>query len=356
MQSSQTLKVKEILAEAVKRGAADLHFSVGNSPVLRVGGELSTMDDREPITKEFMESFVESLLNDWQKKKLAESRELILTYDFDKNLRFKVNIFFQRGFLSATLRHISLQVPTLDFLGLNPILKELVNLKRGLVIISGPFGSGRSTTVAAMIEEINQTRREYIITIEDPIEYVFSNNKSIIEQREIGSDANTFEDALNYFEEEDGDVLFLEEMSHSALVPKVLEIARGSALVLTTLSASSASNTVARILDSFTTFDQDRVRRLLSSALKAIVCQKILPKIGGGVVVASEIMLVNEAIQSIITSGNISQIDNIIQTSRREGMISFEQVLAELIKKGKISSADAVENSADKKMLNEMME
>lgn len=345
------MQIKDILAAAVTQGAADLHFSVGNPPIMRIGGQLTEMTGLEIITQEFMEGFIGILLNNEQKKQLEDRREIIIAFDFDRNLRFKVNVFYQRGFLSATLRYVPVKVPTISSLGISQIVKDLARLESGLVIVSGPFGSGRSTTAAAIIEEINQTQKKYIITIEDPIEYVFTNNKSIIEQRQVGRDTNSFVDALNYFEEENGDVLFVEEMEDPTVIPMVLEIARGGSLVITSSSASSASNTVARILDSFKSFDQERVRNLLSSSLRAVICQRILPKIGGGSVVVQEIMTVNNAIQSMIDSGNIAQIDDVIRTSRGEGMVPFDHGLADLVKNRVISRDDAVNNAINKKRI-----
>ena len=351
MSVSQELAIKNILTDAVKRGASDLHFSVGNNPTLRIDDKLVALEDGQVITEEFMNSLVDWLLDSEKKKKLLANKELVLARNFDKNLRFKINIFYQRGFLSVSLRHIPYQVPTLQTLKLNPILADLVKNKHGLIIISGPFGSGRSTTMAALVEEINRSRKEYIITIEDPIEYIFTNNKSIIEQREVGLDTNSFEEALKYFEEEDGDILLLEEMNKPVVIPLVLEIARGSSLVLTAVSADSASNTLARILDIFPAFDQERIRDLLATSLLAVICQKVLPKIGGGIVIAQEILIANNAVKSIIISGNIANLDNIIQTSRNEGMVSLNSALSELVKDRQITREDALNNATDKKIL-----
>lgn len=341
MDSGQNLTVREILAEAIKLGASDVHFSVGNYPVLRVGQDLRYLEDREIISQDFMEKFVAILLDAKQQESLSRSKELIISYNFDKNLRFKVNIFYQKGFLSATLRYIPVKIPTLDDLGLDGLIKKLTALKNGLVIVSGPFGSGRSSTVTAMIEEINRSRKEYILTIEDPIEYVFNNNLSIIEQREVGRDTNSFEDALKYFQEEDGDVLFLEQMTDPKIMPLVLEIASGSSLVFTTMAADSAAKTVSRILDNFNSFDQERIRDLLANSLKAVICQKMIPKIGGGLKPILEILLVNDTVKATISNGSVSQLENIIQTSRRDGMVSFSQSFLEAVKKGEISAEEA---------------
>lgn len=355
MDAEQNILVREILAEAIKLGASDIHLSVGNYPVLRVGQELRYLEDRELINQEFMEKFVSSLLNEQQKTSLSKNKEIIISYSFDKNLRFKINIFYQKGFLSTTLRFISSKIPTLENLKINSVIKKLTELRQGLVIISGPFGSGRSSTVAAIIEEINRTRKEYILTIEDPIEYLFSNNLSIIEQREVGRDTNSFEDALKYFQEEDGDVLFLEQMNDPKTIPLVLEIASGSSLVFTTTTSDSATKTVSNILDSFNTFDQERIRDLLANSLKAVVCQKILPKIGGGLKVVCEVMIVNDTIKSTIVSGRISQLDNIIQTSRRDGMVSFTQSLMEAVKDREINLEEAMLHAPNSKLFENMI-
>lgn len=354
METGQNIIIKDILTEAIKAGASDIHFSVGNYPVLRVNQELRYLEDRDLINSEFMEKLADSLLDAKQKEALSLNKEVIISHSFDKLLRFKINIFYQRGFLSVTLRHIPTQIPTLDSLGLGE-LKKLTEFKRGLVIVSGSFGSGRSTTVAAMLDEINRTRKEYILTIEDPIEYIFNNNLSIIEQREVGRDTNSFADALQYFQEEDGDVLFLEQLADPKIIPAVLEIASGSSLVLTAVAASSAAKTVSGILNNFTTFDEERVRDMLANALKAVVCQKMIPKIGGGVKVVCEVLIVNDKVKSTIAGGNISQLDNIIQTSRREGMLSFTQSLLTAYRNQEISLEEALAQAPDRAALENLI-
>lgn len=354
MDASKGILVKEILTEGIKSGAFDIHFSVGNYPIIRVNDDLNFLEDKGMISQDFMEEIVDSILTSKQKEELSKDKEIIFSYNFDKNLRFKVNVFYQRGFLSMTLRYIQSQIPTLEELGLSG-LKDLAKLKKGLVIISGPFGSGRSSTVAALINEVNRIRKEYIITIEDPIEYIFSNNKSVIEQREVGQDTKTFGDALAYFQEEDGDVLFVDRMNDPKIIPSILEIAAGSSLVFTIVTADSAQATVSSIIDSFQSFDQDRVRDLLASSLKAVSCQKMIPKIGGGIKVCYEYLPVNDAIKATIQSGNIKQLDNIIQTSRKAGMISFEQSLADAVHNGEIEASQAMDNCKNERLLENLL-
>jgi len=355
MDTSQSLFIKNVLMEGVKLGASDLHLSVGNYPILRIGQDLRYLENYGVINADFLEKMVVDLLSPEQKQVLDKEKEIIFSYNFDKNLRFKINIFHQRGFLSATLRYVSAKIPTLAELAIDGQIKRLAESRHGLIIISGPFGSGRSTTAAAMIEEINRTRKEYIMTIEDPIEYVFTNNLSVIEQREVGRDTNSYVDALKYFQEEDGNVLFLEQMSEPEIIPRVLEIASGNSLVLTTTSADSAAKTISSILDYYTSFDQERIRDLLASALRAVICQKIFPRIGGGSKAVFELLLVNDSARSIISRGSVSQLDNLIQTSRREGMISFNQALAEAVKSGDISREDALAYTVDPRLLENLL-
>ncbi len=353
MNTSKFLIIKEILIESIKLGAFDVHFSVGNYPIIRINDSLTLLEDKNIINQDFMEEMVSSMLNTKQKELLQKEKEIIFSYNFDKNLRFKVNIFYQRGFLSATLRHIQSQIPTLEELGFSD-LKNLSKLKRGLVIISGPFGSGRSTTVASLINEINKIRKEYIITIEEPIEFIFSNIKSVIEQREVGKDTNSFYDALTYFQEEDGDVLFIDKMNDIKTIPLILEIA-ASSLVFTIVTANSAQETISSIIDNFQSFDQGRVRDMLAVSLKTIVCQKMIPKIGGGVKMVYEYLLVNDAVRATIHSGDVKQIDNIINTSRKIGMISLEQSLALAVKNGEIEMSQAIENAKNQKLLENLL-
>lgn len=355
MESGQKILIKEILAEGIEMGASDLHFSVGNYPILRVGEDLRYLENREIITEKFMEDMVASLLTPVQQQKLNTNKDIVLSYLFDRNLRFKVTIFHQRGFLSAAMRYIPAKVPSLLELKLDGTIKKLTGLKNGLVVIAGSFGSGRSSTAAAMIEEINHSRKSYILTVEDPIEYVFNNDQSIIEQREVGVDANNFAEALKHFQEQDGDVLFLDELSGPEVIYSALSIASGNSLVITTMTADSAAKAISSILNSFSSIDEEKVRGMLADALKAVVCQKMLPKVGGGAMAVCEILLNNDSVKSTITSGKISQLSDVIKTSRQEGMVSFNQALASAVSKREISAEDALANSSDPQGLEKMI-
>ncbi|MEI6627505.1 MAG: ATPase, T2SS/T4P/T4SS family [bacterium] len=347
MVNSNFIIVKDILVEAVRLGASDVHFSVGHLPVVRVNYELVALEGVPVVTQNLMIDLMETILDERQKNILKQKKEIIFAYNVDNNLRFKISLFYQRGNLSATLRYVSANVPTVESLGLSKAISDLASLKKGLVIMAGSFGSGRSSTVAAIIEEINRNRKEYIVTIEDPIEYIFTNKKSVIEQREVGLDTNSFKDALDYFQEEDGDVLYLEKINDPRVIPLVLEIARGSSLVITSISADSVTKSITRILDDFQSFDQERIRDLLASSLKMVVCQRLLPKIGGGLVAVHEVMPITPSVKSVILTGNLTQLDSIIQTGARDGMISLDRALAELVKSGKITRKEALDNCSD---------
>jgi len=356
MESGQKILIKEILAEGIEMGASDLHFSVGNYPILRVGDDLRYLEKREIITEKFMEDMVASLLTPVQRQKLDANKDIVLSYLFDRNLRFKVTLFHQRGFLSAAMRYIPAKVPSLTELKLDGTIKKITGLKNGLVVIAGSFGSGRSSTAAAIIEEINHSRKAYILTVEDPIEYVFSNDQSIIEQREIGVDANNFAEALKHFQEQDDDVLFLDELSDPEVIYLALSIAAsGNSLVISTMTADSAAKAVSSILNSFSSIDEEKARGMLADALKAVICQKILPKIGGGAMAVCEILLNNDSVKSTITSGKISQLSDLVKTSRQEGMVSFNQALAGAVSKREISAEDALVNSPDPQGLQKMI-
>lgn len=355
MESFSVSTLKNILIDSVKRHAASVHFSVGNFPVVKIDGEMFFLDNEKIVDDAFLRGLVGFILTDEQNKVLQVKKEIILAYQFDPNLRFKVTVFYQKGFLAATLRYIPAKLSSLESLGLSRIVERLSKIDKGLVLISGPFGSGRSTTIAGIIEEINKTQKRYIITIEDPIEYIFSNQKSVIEQREVGKDTKSFFDALNYFQEEDADVLFLEEIKEAQIIPLVLEIAGGSALVLTAVSAGSVSQTLFNILANFQSPDQERIRNLLATAVKAVVCQKLIAKNGGGLVPIYEILFNNEAVKSTILSGDFGRLDDIIQTSRSEGMMSFDQSLVEMVKTGKISDLEAVHYASDRRKISDLL-
>jgi len=349
METQQKLTIERILSKGIEYKATDLHLSVSNPPILRVDDKLQSLDDEPVITPEFMEDFVLSFLSltDFQKEVLEKERELVLAYSFHRKARFRINIFYQKSYLTASLRIIGVNILPLQKLGLPPAIERFTTLDKGLVIISGPYGSGKTTTLASIINHINQSRKEYILTIEKPIEYVFTNNKSIIEQREVGTDTPTFEKALKAVTHEDVDILAIARLTSGEAVKYALDSAESGKLVFVDLETDSIIKALTKIMSMFPPSEQNRVRARLASNLQGIINQRLLPRAGGGKIVAADIMIPNAPIRAIIQEGTLPQINNIIQTSREEGMVVLDRYLAELVKTGEVLMEDAVKEASD---------
>lgn len=348
METPEIAIVHRILATAVKRRASNLHLSVGKQPIIRIDDQLAPIEEEEIITADFLEKAVNGLLNKDQQAVLEKNKEITFIFTLDNQIRFKVNIFFQRKYLSVNWQLIPLKVKTPTELGLPGIVNEFINLKEGLVIIAGPFGSGRTTTAVSFLEEINKTRAEHIVTIEKPIEFVFANKKSIIDQREVGQDVNSFADALENSQEEDVDVLMVEEINGPKEISLLLDIANAGTLVLVLMNTDSVIQTIEKVLLNFQSFERERIQNLLASVLEGILVQRLLPKIGGGLAVATEILIGTLAVKSIIREGKINQLRSVLQTSREEGMISLDKSLADLVREGKIEGDQALAQAIDK--------
>lgn len=289
-----------------------------------------------------------------QVERLRQRKEIDFSFGFQQT-RFRSNVFYQKGYLSTSLRLISLKVKTIEELGLPPILEKFTLVSQGLVIITGPTGHGKSTTLAAVIEHMNQNRSDHIITIEDPIEYVFEHKKSIISQREVSSDTNSFSRALRSALRQDPDVILVGEMRDLETIDAALTLAETGHLVFTTLHTNSASQTADRIIDVFPPHQQQQIRMQLANVLLGVVSQRLMPRISGGRVLACEIMMANSAVRNTIREGKTHQLPNIIQTSASEGMISLDKVLAELVSKGEITIDDALAWSLDPKAFKMMV-
>ncbi|MFC1662812.1 type IV pilus twitching motility protein PilT [Patescibacteria group bacterium] len=348
MPASQKAIINRILSTAAEYRASDLHFTVGSVPILRVDGKLVPLSDEPVITPEFIDEMVITFITEEQMKKLESERELLGTYTSETKVRFRVHIFYQRHSRAISLRIISNTIPKVEDLGLPRVVAEFANLNKGLVIISGPFGSGRSATVAALINSINQTRAKHIITIEKPIEYLYINNKSIIEQREVGSDALTFEQALDASLKEDVDVLMVSEIEKPEIILAVLEAAAASRLVFASMSTPTVFKTVEQLVNQFPDNQQGPIKVKLAEALEGVVAQRLLPRVGGGRILVTEVMSLTSPIRAIIREGQLHQINNILQTSRDEGMVSLDRALANLVKTGEVIIDDALAIASDR--------
>lgn len=346
--------MNKLLNYAIQQKASDLHLTVGVPPMIRIDGKLLAVPGEPVLTAGIAEKLINGLMKSDQKQALETKKDLDFSFSFDKT-RFRTNVYWQKGSLSTALRLIPSEIPTLEKLGLPPILEKFTQPSQGFVIITGPTGHGKSTTLASLIEIINQNRAEHIITIEDPIEYVFEHKKSIVCQREINSDAVSFGRALRSALREDPNIVLVGEMRDLESIEAALTLAETGHLVFTTLHTNSASQTADRIIDVFPPHQQMQIRMQLANVILGVVSQRLLPRISGGRIAACEIMIADNAVRSLIREGKSHQLPNVIQTSASEGMISLDKVLSELVNKGEITLDDALAWSLDPKSFKMMV-
>lgn len=349
-------KLNELLLTTARQNASDLHLGVGQKPILRIDGVLMPIESEDVVTPEIAQGLVFALLTADQQKLFIERKELDLSYSLEDKARFRVNVFMQKGFMAAALRLIPVKVRTIDELGLPPLLHDFVKLSQGFVLVVGPAGHGKSTTLAALIDEINHTRTDHIVTIEDPIEYLFTQDRSLISQREVGGDTVGFHHALRSVLRQDPDVLMIGEMRDPISMATAMTAAETGHLALATLHTNSAAQTIDRIIDSFPAEQQGQVTSQLAATLVAIVSQRLVPKIDGGRVPAMEIMMVNPAIRNLIRERKSYQIDLVIETSAQDGMITLNRSLASLVERRIVSLEQATVyslNAAELKILAE---
>lgn len=329
--------VEELLKGAVAAGASDLHLTVGAPPVIRVNKELKSLPDHGTLDVETLRGVVEAVLNEDQRERFDRQGDFDFSYGLAGVGRFRVNAFRQRGSPAFCFRVITSKIASFDELGLPRILADLSRLRDGLVLVTGPTGSGKSTTLASMVNFINQERAAVIITVEDPIEYLHRHNKSIVNQREVGSDTTSFAASLRAALREDPDVILVGEMRDTETIETALKAAETGHLVLSTLHTRGAAGAIDRIVDSFPPHQQQQVRVQLAGVLQAVVWQQLVPRIDGGVVVACEVLIATAAVRNLIRDGRTHQIDATIETGSRFGMQSMQQVLERLAQSGQIS-------------------
>lgn len=325
-------KLNELLLTTATQNASDLHIAVGRKPTIRVDGVLVALQKEIVITPQIAEGLVHALLTPEQKKQLEEEKEIDFAYAFEDKARFRVNVYNQRGFLAAALRLIPAKIRTLEELNLPPILHDFTKLTQGFVLVVGPAGHGKSTTIAAMTDEVNRTRMDHIITVEDPIEYLFEQDRAIISQREVKLDTPTFHRALRSLLRQDPDVVMIGEMRDHISFSTALTAAETGHLVFSTLHTNSASQTIDRIIDTFPAEQQGQITSQLAASLVAIISERLVPKVDGGRVPACEIMIVNSAIRNLIRERKSYQIDLVIETSMQEGMMSLNRSLVNLVR------------------------
>lgn len=322
---------------AAQQNASDLHLAVGRHPILRIDGVLIPLQKEPILTPDSAQELISRLLTDDQKIKLEKEREIDFAYAFEDKARFRVNVFYQRGFIAAALRLIPSQIKTIEELNLPPILHDFTKLSQGFILIVGPAGHGKSTSLAGMLDEINHRHTHHIITVEDPIEYIFTQDKAVISQREVGSDTIDFHNALRSVLRQDPDVIMIGEMRDAESIATALTAAETGHLVFSTLHTNSASQTIDRIIDSFPSEQQGQIASQLAAALVGIVSERLVPRIEGGRVPVCEVMITNPAIRNLIRERKAYQIDLVIETSSQEGMVTLNHSLVNLIKRKEIS-------------------
>jgi twitching motility protein PilT len=347
--------LRELLEQMVQMGASDLHLTVGTPPVVRIDGKLVRMN-HEMLTADQIKKIAYSMLNEKQKMKFEQNWELDFSFGIESMSRFRANMFMQRGNVAVALRQIPYKVRSFEELGLPKVIAEFSRLPRGLILVTGPTGSGKSTTLAAIIDKINKERPVHIITVEDPIEYLHRHQTALVNQREVYSDTPSFASALKYALREDPDVVLVGEMRDLETIEAALSISETGHLAFATLHTNSAAESINRIIDVFPSSQQEQVRVSLSFSLQAIVSQTLIPKVGGGRVMALEVLIVTPAIRAIIRDDKVHQMYSMIQSGQKFGMKTMNQSLCDLYQTGKISINDAMSYSHNQQELTEMLQ
>lgn len=348
-------RIEPLLEEVIKKKGSDLHIQVGLPPMIRVDSALLPAPGSTALTEETVEALIFSILDDDQKQILLKDKEYDFSFSFGDLGRFRVNAFHERGNLAAALRLIPTVIPSIEQLGLPDIVNKFAEFPRGLVLVTGPTGSGKSTSLAALINKINFEQSKHIITIEDPIEYTHTSKKSIIVQREVHYDTYSFSAALRSALREDPDVVLLGEMRDLETIASAVTIAETGHLVFATLHTNSASQSIDRMIDVFPPHQQSQVRAQLSNILMAVCSQRLIPLIGGGRIAAAEILIANPAVRNIIREGKSHQLEAVIQTGAEFGMQSMDHTLVDLIKKGSITYEEAKNYAVDIDELDRLM-
>ncbi len=334
-------KLNDLLLITARQNASDLHISVGCYPTLRIDGILIPLQKEQILTPQNSEGLIIELMTPEQRETFKKEKEIDFAYSFEDKARFRVNVFKQKGYAAAALRLIPAEIRTIEELNLPPVLHDFTKMSQGFVLVVGPAGHGKSTTLAALVDEINHTRTDHIITIEDPIEYMFTQDKAIVSQREVKADSIDFHSALKSLLRQDPDAVMIGEMRDQESISTAMTASETGHLVFSTLHTNSASQTIDRIIDNFPSEQQNQVASQLAATLVGIISQRLIPRIDGGRIPAAEIMITNSAIRNLIRERKAYQIDLVIETSMQEGMITLNRSLANLVKAKEISLENA---------------
>lgn len=335
------MNIQDLLKNAVDSKASDIHLVTGLAPILRIDGDLNEIDKQKKLSAKDIEQMVFSILDAGQKEKFLVNRELDLSYELKDGNRFRVNLHFEKNNVGLVARIIKDKIPTLEEINMPEVIYKLLDLKQGLILVTGPTGCGKSTTLGAMINYINSKYKRSIITLEDPIEFIFKSDKSIIIQRQLGSDMINFSEGLKHALRQDPDVIMVGEMRDLETIATTITLAETGHLVFATLHTYSAAQTIDRIIDIFPPHQQGQIRMQLSSTLASVISQRLLPKMGGGQIAAREVLINTPAISNLIRENKISQIRTVLETTSRAGMSSLDQDIKKLYKQKLISKEEA---------------
>lgn len=350
------MNIYDMLQQLMDKEGSDLHLLVGAPPTLRVAGQLTAIEGTPKLTPEQVKMLVEPLMTKEQQDYVALHKELDFGYQFASEGRFRVNVYHAQGALAAALRLIPKTIKSTEELGLPDILHQFANYKQGLVLVTGPTGEGKSTTLAAVIEEINQQRAEHILTIEDPVEFIFESKKSIISQREMNQDTHDWSLALKSAMREDPDVVLVGEIRDYETIASAITVAETGHLVFTTLHTNTASQTMDRMIDVFPANQQSQIRQQLASSIKAVVSQRLVPTLDGSRTVVAEVLIANSAIKNLIRESKTHLIENVIQTSSADGMFLMEASLVAKVRQGLISKEKAREFAFRVEIFDQLMD
>lgn len=348
-------ELTELIETVIAEGASDLHFTTDANPIIRVSGTLIPLVKRAKFSGDDVMAFLDVLVSPEQKQVFLEAQELDFSYQYKDQARFRGNAFFERGDVAIALRIIPNEIRTFDELNLPPVLETFTQLEQGFFLVVGPVGQGKSTTLASMIERINQERTEHIITIEDPIEYIFDPKKSIINQREVRIDTKDFHTALRSAFRQDVDVIMVGEMRGPETMSAAVTAAETGHLVFSTLHTNNAAQTIDRIIDSFPAEQQDQIRLQLASSLAGIFSQRLVPRVSGGLIPAYELLINNDAVGNLIRERRTHEINAVIETGMESGMIDMNRSLAELVRKGEVTQEVAMSRSLNPKTFSRLV-
>lgn len=350
-----SVKIETLLEECIRKNASDLHIQVGLPPVLRIDGVLAPIPNSTVLTETMVGNLIFSTLDSMQREILSKDKEFDYSFSFGDVARFRVNAFTERGKLAAAFRLIPMKMPTIEDLGMPQVVSTFADYPRGLVLVTGPTGSGKSTTLAALINKINHEKAVHIVTIEDPIEFTHKSNRSVVVQREVHYDTFSFSRALKSVLRQDPDVVLLGEMRDLETISSAITIAETGHLVFATLHTNSAAQSVDRMVDVFPAEQQPQIRSQLANILMAVCSQRLIPAVNGGRVAAAEILVSNSAVRSIIRDGKTHQLDTTIQTGVNEGMQTMDRTLAKMVQQRVITYENAREYAVDAKELDKLV-